>query len=115
MKSGGPAKIFTDYYKELIRGEKKEIFGIPFGLDFFIDTVSNAPIHTMHKIKYPVLFLQELADNPFRCADAKMAYQLMKDENKPVKYIDFPDGSHGLENVIDEVLHNMFEWLAAII
>ena len=115
MGNGGPAKIFADHYEELLSGGKKELFGIPFGAEFFIDTVSGAPIHSLNKIKCPTLFLQGLADNPFRCADAKMAYQLMRKENLPATYFDFAGGNHELENVIDEALSRMFEWLAYVI
>ena len=115
MGSGGPAKIFADCYRELLSGGKKEIFGIPFGFEFFVDTVSNAPIHTIQKIKCPTLFLQGLSDNPHRCADAKTAYLLMKKGNPLVKYVDFSGGNHELENVIDEALRHMFEWLISII
>ncbi|MCL2884457.1 MAG: hypothetical protein FWF49_03100 [Oscillospiraceae bacterium] len=115
MGGGGSAKIFADRYESLLSGGKEELFGIPFGVEFFIDTVSGAPIHTLQNIRCPVLFLQGLADNPYRCADAMMAYQLMKRENLPAAYAEFPGGNHELENVIDEALPRLFEWLASFL
>lgn len=115
MVNGGPAKIFADNYQKLISGGKEPLFGIDFGIKFFLDTISNAPIHIMKTIKCPTLFIQGLADNPFRCADAKMAYQLMKNENNPASYIEIANGTHGLENVINEALNHMFNWLSSVI
>jgi len=114
MGVGGPAKIFADNYIQLHSSETREMFGVEFGIDFYIDTISKAPIHTIKKIQCPTLFLQGLADNPFRCADAKMAYQLMKKENLPVTYIELINGNHELENVFDEALCHMFNWFSSI-
>jgi len=115
MHQGGPAKILADCASALFSGEKKELFGTSFGVDFFIDTVSNSPIHKLGDIQCPVLFLQGLNDNPFRCADAKMGYELMRRNDLPATYIEIPGGNHCLENVIDEAMSNMFGWLSAVI
>ena len=115
METGGPAKILADNLDELMSGGVKEISGISFGLDFYLDTVSKAPINFMGEINCPVLFLQGLADNPHRCADARMAYQLMKNQRLSTKLLEFPNGNHALENVIDKALDSMFDWLGTIV
>jgi uncharacterized protein len=115
MVGGGPSKIFADNYKEILSGGKKEIFGVKFGAEFFVDAISNAPIHKMKKIKCPSLFLQGTADNPFRCADAKMAYQIMKNEGLSADYVELKNGNHELDNVIDDALYHMFNWLSSIV
>ncbi|MDD4493936.1 MAG: hypothetical protein PHV32_06255 [Eubacteriales bacterium] len=114
MGGGGPSKIFADNYHELLSGGKKEIFGISFGAEFYIDTISNAPIQTIKMIKCPILFLQGLKDNPYRCADARMAYQLMKNENLKATLIEIADGNHELENVIEEALYHLFSWFKSM-
>jgi dipeptidyl aminopeptidase/acylaminoacyl peptidase len=63
-------------------------------------------------IECPVLFLQGLKDNPYRCADAKMAYSIMKNNNLPAVYIELPDGNHGLDNVSDEAIGHIFNWFS---
>jgi pimeloyl-ACP methyl ester carboxylesterase len=115
MSGGGPAKIFADNYTELISGGKKELFGVAFGIDFYIDTISNAPIYTIKDIKCPVLFLQGLKDNPYRCADAKMAYDIMKEKGLSATYIELPDGNHGLDNVSDEAIGHTFNWISSVV
>jgi len=114
MNGGGPAKIFADNYAELISGGKKEFFGVAFGIDFYIDTISNAPIYTVKDIKCPVLFLQGLKDNPYRCADAKMAYNIMKENGLSTKYIELAEGNHGLDNVSDEAIGQVFNWFSSL-
>ena len=83
MKTGGPAKWLVDNMQLLLSGGTFK----DFNLEFLADTVSNAPIYTVQQIKCPTLFLQGKADNLYRCADAKMAYDLMKVENTPVIHI----------------------------
>jgi len=115
LHDGGPAKIFADNCKELLSGGQKEFFGFKFGSDFYIDTISNAPIHTIKNIKCPVLFLQGKKDNPFRCADAKMAYQLMAYDGLPVSHIEIDEGDHGLTNVVDEAIEHIFNWIPPLL
>jgi len=110
MSGGGPAKIFADNCVELLSDGKKEVLGVNFGVDFYVDTISNAPIYTIKNIKCPTLFLQGLDDNPYRCADAKMAYQIMQYEGSPVTYIEIIEGNHVLDNVADEAIQHIFNW-----
>jgi pimeloyl-ACP methyl ester carboxylesterase len=111
MGGGGPAKLLADNFESLLSGGTTKIFGIDFVIEFFTDTVSKAPIHTLLQIKCPVLFLQGTADNTFRIADAKMAYQLMMYENLPVTHIEITDGKHELDNVANEAMQIVFHWL----
>ena len=117
MGKGGPAKILADNLNGLLSGETAEIFGVNFGIDFYLDTVSKAPIHYMDKMGCPILFLQGTADNTFRCADAKMAYDLMTRNNPQAKaaYIPMEGGTHELDNMADEATRIAFEWLLPII
>ena len=117
MGKGGPAKILADNLNSLLSGETAEIFGVNFGINFYLDTVSKAPIHFMDRIKCPVLFLQGTADNTFRCADAKMAYDLMTCNNPQTKatYIPLEGGTHELDNMANEAINNTFSWLSLIL
>ena len=114
MNNGGPTKKFADHCRELVNGGKQEIFGVEFALDFFADTIGNAPIHTIKNIECPVLIMQRMADNTFRLADAKMAYDLLCQAERTVKYIEIPDGDHGLGNTIDQAVEYTFSWLQEI-
>jgi len=111
MNSGGPAKWLSDNVEALVNGDL--ING--FGIDFCCDTVSNSPIHTMKNIKCPVLFLQGTADNPYRIADARMGYQIMSQNGLNASHIEFDIGTHELDNVIDEAMKYMFDWLIPIL
>lgn len=115
MKVGGPQKLMMDNLDPLLSGGKVNLFDVPFGVDFFIDTISNAPIHTMDRIGCPVLFLQGTSDNAYRCADAKMGYDLMKSKNLNAEHIEFPGGLHGLENKAEESEKSIFEWLIPLL
>jgi len=110
----GLAKTLADHAAGLLAGEQHEFCGTPFGIGFFVDAVGNAPIHKMEHIQCPVLFLQGGNDSPFRCADAKMGYDLMKRKNLSATYIEIPGGDHGLENVFEEAMRHTFGWLSAI-
>jgi len=117
MERGGPAKLLADNLDKLTSGGTVKIYGTRFGIDFFIDTISNAPINLMHKIKCPVLFLQGAADNTFRCSDAKNAYDLlaMRNPNNGTAYIPLEGGTHALDNMADEAMAKAIGWLTAII
>ena len=118
MNSGGPAKLLADDIESLLSGGKTNIFGVDFGINFYIDTVSKAPIHFMDRIKCPILFLQGTADNPYRCADAKMAYDLMLKNNDSVSkttYFSLEGGTHELDNMAEDAINMLFEWLIPII
>ena len=107
MRTGGPSKWLADNLELLLSGGTFE----DFGLEFLVDTVSNAPIHTIQKIKCPTLFLQGMADNPYRRADAKLAYDLMRFENTSVTHIEIENGDHGLDNTVDEAASILIDWL----
>ena len=117
MRNGGPAKRLADNLDKLVAGGRVSVFGVKFGLDFFIDAICNAPIHTMHKISCPVLFLQGMQDDLFRCADAKMAYDLMTRENSQngTAYIPLEGADHGLSNMAEEAMCSAFEWLLPVL
>jgi pimeloyl-ACP methyl ester carboxylesterase len=115
MNGGGPAKLFAENYNYLSSGGTVKFFGADLGIDFYIDVLSKAPIHMMNKIKCPVLFLQGTADNVFRCADARMGYEIMKHAGLSAAYIELEGGSHGLDNMSDAAAGHVFNWLLPII
>ncbi len=115
MNKGGPAKLLSDNLEVLLSCGTANIFGVDFGINFYTDTISKAPIHTMDKIKCPVLFLQGTADNTFRCADAKTAYDLMRCKNLPATLIEIEGGTHELDNMADTAIENVFVWLLPIL
>ena len=112
MRTGGPSKWLADNMELLMSGGTVK----DFGLDFLVDTIGGAPIHTMDKIQCPVLLLQGTADNTFRCADAKMAYDLMSYTNPNLPtYIPLEGGTHELDNMAEEAMNIVYDWLAPII
>ncbi|GHV06651.1 hypothetical protein FACS1894217_05760 [Clostridia bacterium] len=115
MGKGGPAKLFADNLGTLISGGIVNILSADFDINFYLDTISNAPIHTIDKIRCPVLFLQGTADNVFRCSDAKMAYEIMKQSNLAATHIEIKGGKHELDNVIKEAMNAVFDWLIPIL
>lgn len=117
MEKGGPAKLLGDNLNDLLSGGTANIFDVDFGIDFYIDTISKAPIHTMDKIQCPVLFLQGTADNAFRCSDAKIAYDLMIHSHTQTQatHIELEGGTHELDNMADKAISIVFEWLIPIL
>ena len=117
MGSGGPARLFADNLEKLLSGGTANIFGIDFGIDFYIDTILNAPIYSMHKISCPVLFLQGTSDNTYRCADAKIGYDLvvLNKSNTKSAYMPIDGGEHELDNMPYEAMKRAFQWLLSII
>jgi len=114
MSTGGPGKIFADHIESLMNGGTAELFGVSFGIDFFKDTISNAPIMRMNDIKCPVFFLQGEADNPFRRSDAKMGFEFMQKTNQPAKYKEIKGGDHALDNRPEECVASVMNWLGEI-
>ena len=108
---GGTAKCFVDNMDALLAGER-----IGFDKDFYIDGISNAPVHALleEKITCPTLFLQGLKDNAFRISDARLAHDMMRRANLPAKYIAYPEGGHGLDEVAEETTADLFDWLSTI-
>lgn len=113
---GGAAKCFVDNLDALLAGERRMLFGVDFEKDFFLDDISNAPVHALleNQVACPVLFQQGAADNVFRCADARLAYDIMHRAGLPAQYIEYPGGAHGLENVADAATRDLFAWLKEI-
>jgi len=113
---GGAAKCFVDNLDTLLAGERRPLFGVEFEKEFFIDDISNAPVHALleGKVTCPVLFLQGAADNVFRCSDARLAYDIMHRAGRPANYIEYPEGNHGLDNVSARATEDLFQWLEAI-
>ena len=111
MNGGGPAKLLADNLDHLRDGGKTEIFGVEFPIEFYLDTISNAPIHTIKNIKCPTLFLQGTNDNVYRCADAKMGYELLHASNIITKHTELQGGNHGLDNVAVDATKAVIGWL----
>lgn len=113
---GGAAKCFVDHLDALLAGERRPLFGVEFEKEFFMDDISNAPVHALleGKITCPVLFSQGAADNAFRCSDARLAYDIMHRAGQSTKYIEYPGGNHGLDNVSAQATEDLFKWLEEI-
>ncbi|MCL2106117.1 MAG: prolyl oligopeptidase family serine peptidase [Oscillospiraceae bacterium] len=117
MGQGGAAKCFGDNLEALLAGERRNLFGVDFEKEFFLDDMRNAPVHALHegKITCPVLFQQGLQDNAYRNSDALLGYELMRRKNLPGRYIEYPEGFHGLENVAGQATDDLFQWMKEII
>jgi len=113
MNNGGPGKTLAEHGAALLAGDTRPLFGVDFGIDFYADTVANAPIYTIGDVQCPVLFLQGLQDNPYRCADAQMAYQLMTHVGLPATLIELEQGNHALNNTADEAVRHVMDWLTS--
>lgn len=111
MNSGSPAKWLSDNVEALISGEI--ING--FGIDFCRDVVSNAPVHVISNVKCPILFLQGTSDNIYRITDAKIAYNIIESSGGNARHVEIKNGTHELENVIDEAMKHMYDWLLPIL
>jgi len=117
MNEGGPAKRFADNVETLAAGNTTMAVGIDFGLEFFVDTISNAPMHTMSQIKCPVLFLQGQDDGIYRRLDAQLGYALMTeaDCDNRTAYMPIEGGNHDLTNLPEVAAARVFEWLLPIL
>ncbi|MCL2195734.1 MAG: alpha/beta fold hydrolase [Oscillospiraceae bacterium] len=115
---GGAAKCLVDNLDALLAGERRALFGVEFEKEFFLDDVSNAPVHALleQKVACPVLFLQGLQDNAFRCADARLAHDLMRRKGLPGTLIEYPEGGHGLDEdgVAEQATADFYAWLEEI-
>jgi dipeptidyl aminopeptidase/acylaminoacyl peptidase len=112
---GGAAKCFVDNLEPLLAGERRMLFGVDFEKEFFLDDISNAPVHALleQKVTCPVLFLQGLKDNAFRCADARLSYDLMRRKGLPGTLIEYAEGGHGLDEagVAEQAVEDFYAWL----
>lgn len=111
MNSDNPTKCLSDNIELLMDGKTINDYGIDFCRDF----VSNAPVYTIKEVKCPVLFLQGTADNIYRITDAKIGYEIMKANGSNVKHVEIEHGTHELENVADEAMGEVFDWLMPIL
>lgn len=55
--------------------------------------------------------MQGTSDNIYRITDAKIAYEIIKSGGGNARHIEIQNGIHELENVIDEAMKYMFDWL----
>jgi dipeptidyl aminopeptidase/acylaminoacyl peptidase len=117
MNEGGPAKRFAENVGTLANGGTFMSVGIDFGLDFYVDTITKAPMHTMDKIKCPVLFLQGQEDGIYRRLDAQLGYDLMikSDCDKRTSYMPIEGGNHDIDNMPEVATERVFEWLLPIL
>ncbi|GCE15378.1 alpha/beta hydrolase family protein [Tengunoibacter tsumagoiensis] len=107
----GPAKLLVDHLDTLSAGGTVELYGTQFGLDFFKDFVSNAPLYHLQNITCPVFFLQGGVDNIYRRTDARLGYEILKRLNQPVDYLEIEHGNHGLETAPEEGTMAVLNWL----
>lgn len=114
MGKGGPCKLLVDNLEGLLTGNTVEIFGVDYGIDYYIDTISNAPIYNMSKIKCPVYFLQGGSDNIYRRTDAKIGYELMQKNNLLSSYHEITNGNHELDNYPGECADKAINWLCEV-
>ena len=114
MSNGGPVKLMLDNLDDLLSGGTAEFFGTQFPLDFYLDELKNLVVYEMDKIKCPVFFLQGANDNVWRNTDAKLGYELMKQNNQLCKYYVIDDAGHGLDEKPVECTQQCIEWLKEI-
>ncbi len=114
-----PGRILAEHLDELAAGKTAELFGTPFGREFFHDFLTKAPVYGLRalsdsseKIICPVFFLQGAADNVWRRTDSWLGYQLLK--AKGAKYLEMENGDHGLDTVADAAAQEAFAWLQSI-
>ena len=89
-------------------------FGKAVGRGFYVDAETNAPVFSMERTRCPVLFLQGGKDNLWRRSDAWMGWQAMLRAGLPAKYVDLPEGDHGLDNVVEACARECLGWLREI-
>jgi dipeptidyl aminopeptidase/acylaminoacyl peptidase len=109
-----PARTFVREAEGLLRGGRAGVFGISFPLEFFRDFIGHAPVYHVDEIACPVFFLQGVKDNPFRRSDAWLGYQLRRDRDAPVRYLEIADGDHGLNSAPEESVDAILAWLETI-
>lgn len=111
MGTGGPTKQLMAHMDELKQGGTAELFKQQFKLDFFLDTVGEAPVLNLDQIKCPVYFLQGGSDNVFRRTDAQIGYEMMQYYQLETDYDVIEGGDHGLGNVPKECTKHVMGWL----
>lgn len=114
MNDGGPVKVMIDNLDDLLDGDTVELFGTSFKIDFYLDELKNLAVYSMDKIKCPVFFLQGAEDNIWRLTDAKLGYELMKQNNQVCKYFLVDDAGHGLDEKPKVCSQKSIEWLKDI-
>ena len=50
----------------------------------------------------------------YRCADARMAYNLLRYDNARTKHIEIDKGDHGFDNVSDTAAEEMLRFMAEL-
>ncbi|NOY57777.1 MAG: hypothetical protein GXO75_02435 [Calditrichaeota bacterium] len=110
----GPGKVFIDNFDSLVNGGTADVFRVPLDIHFFKDFIGKAPIHNLQSITCPVFFLQGSADNIYRRTDAWIGHEVMQKNNLSSKYLEMPDGNHGLDNVSEQCAGEIIEWLREI-
>lgn len=107
-----PGRILVEHFDEIAAGKTAELFGTPFGFEFFRDFLGHAPVYNLRSIRCPVFFLQGAADNVWRRTDAWQGYQLLKE--KGARYLEVENGDHGLDHVADHAAGIAYAWLQEI-
>lgn len=114
MGDGGPCKQLVDHLESLCNWKAVQLFGIEFGIDFYLDTIGNAPIYKMQDIKCPVYFLQGGLHNLYRRSDARLGYELMRMHNLPSYYNEISTGDHCFDLEPEECAKKSMGWLYKI-
>jgi dipeptidyl aminopeptidase/acylaminoacyl peptidase len=110
----GPGRVLVDQWESLIKGETAEVFGVPFGVDFFKDFIGKAPVYNMDSITCPVFFLQGAEDNIWRRSDAWIGFQLLRKNGIPAKHLVIEGGDHGLDGKPERCAREVIHWLKEI-
>lgn len=109
-----PAKLLAENLEQLAQGGTTDLYGVPFGVDFFKDFLGRAPVYNLPAITCPVFFLQGAADNIWRRSDAWIGYQMMQQYGLQSKYLELADGDHGLNNMAEKSTEEIIKWLKEI-
>lgn len=109
-----PARLLAENFEQLATGGTADLYGVPFGLDFYKDFLGQAPVYNLQAITCPVFFLQGAADNIWRRADAWIGYEVMQKHGLRSKYLELEGGDHSLSTVADRSTEEIMKWLKEI-
>lgn len=114
-----PGRILAEHLDELAAGKTVELFGTPFGREFYHDFLTKAPVYDLRDLSMsgeralcPVFFLQGAIDNVWRRTDAWLGHQLLKARGS--KHFEMENGDHGLDSVAEAAAQEAFSWLQEI-
>jgi pimeloyl-ACP methyl ester carboxylesterase len=110
----GPGRVLAGHWDALSSGGTAEVFGVPMELEFYRDFIGKAPVYELKKIRCPVFFLQGAEDNIWRRTDARLGYEILKEQGRTVKHYELAGGDHNLDQLPDQCAQGVIQWLKEI-